>query len=103
MKINWTKVAGLVIVGSSVVAGWLAVDARLEQEKFVTCLADRLQARNSYADADRAALKLAFTEVASAKSREDSLAAITRYITSMNETDQLRERQPIPTSVRACD
>lgn len=88
---------------SSVVAGWLAVDAHLDQDRFINCLTDRLQARNSYADADRAALKLAFTEVASAKTREESLAAITKYIQAMNDTDRLREEKPIPTNVRACD
>lgn len=94
-------VAGLFL--SWVTTSWIVIDFSQRQDRFVTCLTDRLQARNSYADADRSALKLAFTEVASAKTREESLAAITKYITSVNETDRLREDNPIPTSVKACD
>lgn len=103
MRVNWTKVFGVVLIASSLVAGWFAIQTEVNQDRFITCLTGRLEARQDYADADRVALKLAFTEVANARTREESLAAINRYVTAVNSTDRLREETPIPTSLEACD
>lgn len=102
MKLNWTKVGGAVLVVSSLLAGWMAIDAQVSQDRFIDCLTERLSARDSYANADRASLKLVFVEVEAAVTPAQSRQAVAKYIASLNETDRLRSEKPIPTSVRAC-
>lgn len=112
---NWFKqhglrLAGFVVLASSVVFGWIAVDARIAHERFVECQArvtDALiaswQARNVASEKDRLALKEVFVTVAIATTREQTLAALTKYNQAIAASDQERKDNPIPDPPRtAC-
>lgn len=112
---NWFKqhglrLAGFVVLVSSVVFGWIAVDARIAHERFVECQArvtDALilswQARNLANEKDRLALKEVFLTVTNATTREQTRTALTKYNQAIATSDEERKANPIPPPPRtAC-
>lgn len=118
MKVNLVRVGGAIIAISSIIFGWIAIDARIESdraqvrlEEFVRCqvavtdqIVTVLTARTAFAEKDRVALRQVFLEVSQSKSSKDTLAALNRYNTAIALTDEERAaaKLPAPPS-RACD
>lgn len=111
MKVNWIRVGGAVLAVSSAVALWISVESRIAQDRFIHCVTNVVNdhvnatsARTGFAEQDRLALKQVFLDVAHSTGREQTLAAITRYNTTIAKTEELRGQVkiPQPPSV-ACD
>lgn len=102
---------GVALIAFYLVAGWFAVTARIEHDRFVRCqvgVTDQiitvLNARTTFAERDRVALQKVFLDVTNATTREQTLAALTRYNATVAATDVERKNQQLPAPPsRACD
>lgn len=111
MKTWLVRALGVALVAFSLVAGWFAVTARIAHDQFVHCqvgVTDQivavLNARTTFAERDRVALQKVFLDVTNSTTREQTLAALTRYNATVAATDVERQAMQLPQPPsRACD
>lgn len=103
--------AWTVLAGAWLTVAWISVDGRIASERFNRCVAaivednvTSTQTRSQLAELDRMALKQVFLDVANSASREQTLAALTRYNNTVAANEELRVKAKIPEPPsRACD